>query len=198
MDDYLSKPVPREALASTLRKWITTPGTPPPVETAATAVAAPGQPSLARPGVARGTARPGRSDRRVPPDDPSGASTTCARPTPARTWTPSVPWPTASRARPRRSARAGWPTSASRSKPSCAGAELARPGRAPHRAGSRLRGRERVAARGAAAGGGAGRELAGGEKPRILRSVGPVASARVRPEWRPFPPPSGVSGWSAC
>jgi CheY-like chemotaxis protein len=36
MDDYLSKPVPREALASTLRKWITTPGTPPPVETAAT------------------------------------------------------------------------------------------------------------------------------------------------------------------
>jgi PAS domain S-box-containing protein len=36
MDDYLSKPVPREALASTLRKWIPTPGTPPPVETSAT------------------------------------------------------------------------------------------------------------------------------------------------------------------
>ena len=36
MDDYLSKPVPREALASALRKWIPTPGTPPPVETSAT------------------------------------------------------------------------------------------------------------------------------------------------------------------
>jgi PAS domain S-box-containing protein len=36
MDDYLSKPVPREALASTLRKWIPTVGVPPPVETAAT------------------------------------------------------------------------------------------------------------------------------------------------------------------
>jgi PAS domain S-box-containing protein len=36
MDDYLSKPVPREALASTLRKWIATPGTPPAVESAAT------------------------------------------------------------------------------------------------------------------------------------------------------------------
>jgi two-component system sensor histidine kinase/response regulator len=37
MDDYLSKPVPREALASTLRKWIPTVGTPPPVESAASA-----------------------------------------------------------------------------------------------------------------------------------------------------------------
>jgi PAS domain S-box-containing protein len=36
MDDYLSKPVPREALASTLRKWIPTAGTPPPVEPAVT------------------------------------------------------------------------------------------------------------------------------------------------------------------
>jgi two-component system sensor histidine kinase/response regulator len=36
MDDYLSKPVPREALASTLRKWIPTVGTPPAVETSAT------------------------------------------------------------------------------------------------------------------------------------------------------------------
>src|SRR5260221_10123308 len=36
MADYLSKPVPREALASTLRKWIPTVATPPPVETAAT------------------------------------------------------------------------------------------------------------------------------------------------------------------
>jgi PAS domain S-box-containing protein len=36
MDDYLSKPVPREALASTLRKWIPTAATPPPVEMAAT------------------------------------------------------------------------------------------------------------------------------------------------------------------
>jgi PAS domain S-box-containing protein len=35
MDDYLSKPVPREALASTLRKWIPTAGAPPSVETAA-------------------------------------------------------------------------------------------------------------------------------------------------------------------
>jgi len=41
MDDYLSKPVPREALASALRKWIATPGTPPPVETAATPSALP-------------------------------------------------------------------------------------------------------------------------------------------------------------
>jgi PAS domain S-box-containing protein len=41
MDDYLSKPVPREALASTLRKWIATPGTPPPVETASTPSALP-------------------------------------------------------------------------------------------------------------------------------------------------------------
>jgi PAS domain S-box-containing protein len=36
MDDYLSKPVPREALAGALRKWIATPGTPPPVESATT------------------------------------------------------------------------------------------------------------------------------------------------------------------
>jgi PAS domain S-box-containing protein len=36
MDDYLSKPVPREALASTLRKWIPTVAAPPPVETSAT------------------------------------------------------------------------------------------------------------------------------------------------------------------
>jgi PAS domain S-box-containing protein len=36
MDDYLSKPVPREALASALRKWIPTAGTPPAVETAGT------------------------------------------------------------------------------------------------------------------------------------------------------------------
>ena len=35
MDDYLSKPVPREALASALRKWIPTAGTPPTVEAAA-------------------------------------------------------------------------------------------------------------------------------------------------------------------
>jgi len=41
MDDYLSKPVPREALASTLRKWIATPGTPPPVEAASTPSALP-------------------------------------------------------------------------------------------------------------------------------------------------------------
>ena len=45
MDDYLSKPVPREALASALRKWIPTAGTPPPVETAATPSSlAPGHP----------------------------------------------------------------------------------------------------------------------------------------------------------
>jgi PAS domain S-box-containing protein len=36
MDDYLSKPVPREALASALRKWIPTVGTPPPVEASTT------------------------------------------------------------------------------------------------------------------------------------------------------------------
>ena len=36
MDDYLSKPVPREALATALRKWIPAAGTPPPVEHAAT------------------------------------------------------------------------------------------------------------------------------------------------------------------
>ena len=36
MDDYLSKPVPREALASALRKWIPTMGTPRPVETSTT------------------------------------------------------------------------------------------------------------------------------------------------------------------
>jgi CheY-like chemotaxis protein/HPt (histidine-containing phosphotransfer) domain-containing protein len=36
MDDYLSKPVPREALAGTLRKWIPTVGAPPTVESAAT------------------------------------------------------------------------------------------------------------------------------------------------------------------
>jgi CheY-like chemotaxis protein len=41
MDDYLSKPVPREALASTLRKWIATPGTPPPVEAPSTPSALP-------------------------------------------------------------------------------------------------------------------------------------------------------------
>jgi PAS domain S-box-containing protein len=35
MDDYLSKPVPREALASALRKWIPTAGTPPTVEASA-------------------------------------------------------------------------------------------------------------------------------------------------------------------
>ncbi|HEV7499075.1 MAG TPA: PAS domain S-box protein, partial [Vicinamibacteria bacterium] len=41
MDDYLSKPVPREALATALRKWIPTAGTPPPVEHAATPSALP-------------------------------------------------------------------------------------------------------------------------------------------------------------
>ena len=158
MDDYLSKPVPREALASALRKWIATPGTPPPVETAATPSALPSSHPLR---VLESHAGPRAMaevidvflqtiPRRL--DDLRQAH--------ARADVDDDPRPRPQpqgRVRADRRARHGRPLRPDRSRR--ARRRRLRARRPPHRAGSGLRGRQRVAARGAAARLGAGREL---------------------------------------